>query len=113
MAYRPERTSHGRQSLEEHGIATEWSEVLSDHLAQALRTPLDAEGRLRLDRITPRQRINELEFHYPIAALRVMDLIELIEPWDLEACQALAGWEEGACGYMKGFIDSVFETEGR
>ncbi|CAN5867371.1 exodeoxyribonuclease V subunit beta [soil metagenome] len=114
MAYRPEDlTALVRQSLEEHGIATEWSEVLSDHLAQALRTPLDVEGRLRLDRITPRQRINELEFHYPIAELRVMDLIELIEPWDLEACQALAGWGEGACGYMKGFIDLVFETEGR
>ena len=39
--------------------------------------------------------------------------MDLIEPWDPEACQALAGWEEGACGYMKGFIDLVFETEGR
>ncbi|MFH0352034.1 MAG: exodeoxyribonuclease V subunit beta [Chromatiales bacterium] len=116
-AYRPEDlTAMVRQSLKEHGIATEWSEVLSGHLAQALRTPLDVEGRLRLDRITPRQRINELEFHYPIAELRpevLMDLIKLIEPWDPEACQALAGWGEGACGYMKGFIDLVFETEGR
>ncbi|MDQ3566214.1 MAG: PD-(D/E)XK nuclease family protein, partial [Pseudomonadota bacterium] len=115
--YRPEDlTALVRQSLKEYGIAPEWSEVLSGHLAQALRTPLDAEGSLRLDRITPRQRISELEFHYPIAELRpevLMYLIELIEPWDPEACQALAGWGEGACGYMKGFIDLVFETEGR
>ncbi|CAN5701004.1 exodeoxyribonuclease V subunit beta [soil metagenome] len=113
--YRPEDlTALVRQSLAEHGIATEWSEVLSGHLAQALRTPLDAGGRLRLDRIAPRQRINELEFHYPIAELRPEVLRDLIEPWDPEACQALAGWGgEGACGYMKGFIDLVFETEGR
>ena len=87
-----------RQSLEEHGIATEWSEALSRHLAQVLRATLDAEGRLRLDRITPRQRINELEFHYPIAELKpevLMDLMERIEPWDAEACQALAGWGRG------------------
>ncbi len=115
MAYRPEDlTALIRQSLKEHGIAPEWSGVLSGHLAQALRTPLDAEGRLRLDRIAPRQRINELEFHYPIAELRPEVLRDLIEPWDPEACQALAGWGgEGACGYMKGFVDLVFETEGR
>ena len=95
MACRPEDlTALVRQSLEEHGIATEWSEVLSRHLAQVLRATLDAEGRLRLDRITPRQRINELEFHYPIAELRPEVLMYLIriEPWDPEACQALAGW---------------------
>ncbi|MGH8469041.1 MAG: exodeoxyribonuclease V subunit beta [Gammaproteobacteria bacterium] len=113
MAYRPEDlTALVRQSLEEHGIAPEWSEVLSGHLAQALRTPLDAEGRLRLDRIAPRQRINELEFHYPIVELRPEVLMDVIEPWDPEACQAPAGGE-GTCGYMRGFIDLVFETEGR
>ena len=115
MAYRPEDlTAFVRQSLEEYGIATEWSEVLSGHLTQALRAPLDAEGRLRLNRITPRQRINELEFHYPIAELKPEVLMDLIAPWDPEACQALARWGgEGACGYMTGFIDLVFETEGR
>jgi exodeoxyribonuclease V beta subunit len=85
-------------------------------LQRVLATPLDASG-LRLQDIGSRQRLNELEFTYPLAWLRAETLRALLAR---HGCMAgpfrerLERLEFSPLhGYMKGFIDLVFEANGR
>ncbi len=103
--------------LQRHGLdATLWTETVVDWVQRVVTTPLNAQG-LVLATLTPEQRLHELEFTYPVASLRAEALRELL---------AQHGYAVGPLrerietlefsplhGYMKGFIDLVFEREGR
>jgi exodeoxyribonuclease V beta subunit len=66
-------------------------------VADALATPLDADRRLVLGRIAPESRIAELEFVFPVRV----------------GAKPLPGGLTAPEGFLKGFIDLVFEFEGR
>ncbi|MCB1793160.1 MAG: exodeoxyribonuclease V subunit beta [Candidatus Competibacteraceae bacterium] len=105
------------RTLAGHGLdATEWTPVVADLARRVLATPLNSAG-LRLATVTPDRRLNEMEFTYPLAKLRAdtlrrvlkrhgyavgpfRDMIETLEFSPLR-------------GYMKGFIDLVFEADGQ
>lgn len=78
-----------------------------------LSTPLNADGSLRLNQITNGQRINELEFCFPLQRVHPKSLAEAVAPeQDPELCDALGAMQLHAPhGYMKGFIDLVFSHE--
>lgn len=113
-AYLESRVS---RKLESHGLdAAQWTPVVVALLQRVLATPLDASG-LRLQDIGSRQRLNELEFTYPLAWLRAETLRALLAR---HGCMAgpfrerLERLEFSPLhGYMKGFIDLVFEANGR
>ncbi len=97
-------------ALAEHGHAPEWQLVLVQWLQAILMTPLDAAGALRLQVIDSARRLSELAFYFPITALDIRQLMQILsrhghpQP-DLPNRQL--------AGMMKGYIDLVFEHEGR
>jgi exodeoxyribonuclease V beta subunit len=105
------------RTLTGHGLdAAEWTPVVADLIERVLATPLDEKG-LRLATVAPDRRLNELEFAYPLGHLRADGLRRVL---------ARHGYAVGPFremidhlefsplrGYMKGFIDLVFEAGGR
>ena len=106
-----------RRLLTGYGLDAEvWTAGVADWVGRVVATPLNQNG-LKLAAVTPERRIDELEFTYPVARLRAEDLRELL---------ARHGYATGPFrervetlefsplrGYMRGFIDLVFEAEGR
>lgn len=94
-----------------------WARALATAVARTLDTPLDMGGRLRLRLLDRSARLHEVEFTYPVArfdaaGLRARCLAhgfgspvirEAVERFEARALH----------GYMRGFIDLVFEREGR
>lgn len=106
-----------RKTLTSHGLDAEiWTPTVADWVERVLATPLDGNG-LQLGTVTLDRRINEMEFYYPIANLRVEALRRLLERYGY----AVDPFREmidrlqfsPLRGYMKGFIDLVFEADGR
>jgi exodeoxyribonuclease V beta subunit len=104
--------------LREHGFGNEWVTAVSDMVERVLACPLDATGRLHLADISADRRLTELEFYYPIAHLDPRGLRGLLRrhgrslpaPWR-ESIETLTF--APTQGFMKGFIDLVFEHGGR
>ncbi|HAS50454.1 MAG TPA: hypothetical protein DCS21_01350 [Gammaproteobacteria bacterium] len=105
------------KTLTSHGLDAEiWTPTVADWVERVLATPLDGNG-LQLGTVTLDRRINEMEFYYPIANLRVEALRRLLERYGY----AVDPFREmidrlqfsPLRGYMKGFIDLVFEADGR
>ncbi len=106
-----------QRALAGHGFdAAEWTPTVADWVERVLATPLDESG-LRLGAITSAQRINELEFTYPLAPLRADTLRRVLEQHGLSLGpfrEMLERLEFNPVrGYMKGFMDLVFEANGR
>ena len=70
------------------------------------------------DAISREQRVDEMAFYYPMAGLHGRSLGGLVERHGFGDSQLIAdsirrlGFQAGA-GFMHGFIDLVFESEGR
>ncbi|WP_309544711.1 PD-(D/E)XK nuclease family protein [Alkalilimnicola ehrlichii] len=107
-----------RETLLRHGFEAEREPVVATMLAGVRNTALDDEGRIRLRQIERHQRLDELEFYYPLAGLRAEMLRRLLDEFGFGTEWGLPeriGRLEFAVrrGYMKGFIDLIFEQEGR
>ncbi|MDD9824926.1 MAG: exodeoxyribonuclease V subunit beta [Gammaproteobacteria bacterium] len=103
-------------ALAEYGYAARWAPVVGAAVKRVLATPL-APG-LRLRGIPRQRRLDELEFYYPLPELAADGLRELLlahgmgdAPAMREALGRLRF--ERVRGYMKGYIDLVFEADGR
>jgi len=120
-AAKPERlTELSEQTLLEHGFDTTWLPIIVAMLENALHAPLNTNG-LRLADVANGQRLNELEFYYPLANLSTAGLRQVLAPYlsrfgptattlreELDALEFAP-----TRGYMKGFIDLVFEAGGQ
>lgn len=109
----PEVLTHTvRTQLARHGYDAEWQGVIERMVADVLDTPLDGDT-LALRRVSADRRLVELEFHYAMARLTPERLNTLLP--------GLGGFEadtprlrfQPVAGVMRGFIDLVFEHEGR
>lgn len=102
--------------LPQFGLDEQWTEVVSVWLQAILQTPLDAESEMRLCDLPAKQRINEMAFYFPVACLNVAGLKSLLQRTPQNSVwQKLANdlhFQE-LTGFMKGFIDLVFEYQGR
>lgn len=106
--------------LEAHGYESFWADPLGDMVRKVLEAPLEpGPGGLSLSRVAPAERLNELEFYFPLRRLSENDLRELFGrclgtspaaefPPMTERLQ-LKPLE----GFVKGFIDLVFRFEDR
>lgn len=91
--------------LEEDGFEAEWQPVLMDMLRASLNTPLPGSG-ARLITKGRQETRDELEFYFSFSQADADDLV------------ALMGGKMPSCrgenpGFMIGFIDLLFEHEGR
>ncbi len=91
----------------------DWSGVICTLINRVLDTPLDAESGLRLRELTPTDRLNELEFHFPLQALTPARLLDLLadEPDYADSARGLNF--EPLAGLMRGFIDLIIRHQGR
>jgi exodeoxyribonuclease V beta subunit len=82
--------------------------MLAGMLEDVLATPLP--GGITLGAVTPARRLVELEFNLPARELRAGSLMALLSRHGYPAPALTFGTLDG---YLKGFIDLVFEHEGR
>ncbi len=106
-------------ALARHGLAQTWADAAETLLDNTLHTPLTpvAAG-FCLAHVAKSQRLDELEFYFPVAKLRVQALQRVLHDY------LPAAWEEihaaidklrfaELTGYMKGFIDLIFFAHGQ
>lgn len=107
------------QVMRARGADLAHAERLSEGLAQALNTPLDASG-LTLSGVRPEARIAELEFLFPVnATLTPRLLARCFRTHGAPSCDPNYARRldqlsfEDLRGQLRGFIDLVFEHQGR
>jgi exodeoxyribonuclease V beta subunit len=101
-----------QRRLEQAGFDADWRPVVCAWITAVLDTPLD--GALTLRAVDSARRFVEMEFHYPLAALHAAALNAILR----QAASRGGGVQQSVDfaavgGFMKGFIDLVFEHRGR
>lgn len=107
------------KKLQTYGYASEWQPAVSDMLQRVRTVSLPgSEERFSLSDIGMRDRLNELEFYFPLRHLTPASLRAVFQnaatdlPHDLQTrIQSLTFTP--LKGFMKGFIDLVFQHKGR
>ena len=89
----------------------DWQEVLLDWLADILATPLYAG--LSLGQLSAQQCLKEMEFFLPVAGFNARELDQIARQYDPVSLRAPAIQERSLKGMLKGFIDLLFEHEGK
>ena len=114
---RSELDAVAEQCLASYGIDGVWREPLVEWMGRVVATPLDPAGWALRD--LPRsRRVHELEFHYPVLGLEAQGLAERLRrlggPELSAAAQRLGalGFSLSA-GFLRGFVDLIFEQDGR
>jgi exodeoxyribonuclease V beta subunit len=105
------------EQLRLHGIEDRWIAVLEQLVRNLVATPLNPQG-LTLSQVTGGQRINEMGFHFPVHGLEPRQIKRLGEHHRFsqvpQLTEGLGGVASGRLdGFIKGFIDLVFEWRGR
>jgi len=88
-----------------------FDEVVCDTLEKVLRVPLGEDG-FTLSEVPRASRLSELEFTFPITALTTAHLRKAFQTEELPLAIDRLQFAP-ANGFMKGFIDLVFEHAGR
>ncbi|ENM3734099.1 exodeoxyribonuclease V subunit beta [Vibrio cholerae] len=98
--------------MESEQIESEWLPVLQHLVDTVLSTPLDGKA-LRLQQIMAAQRLTELEFLLPIEVLDAPTLNRITQRHDPLSAHAGDLGFHAVQGMLKGFIDLVFQYQGR
>ena len=101
-----------RELMAQEQLEPEWFEVLSLMIDHVMSTPLDGK-KLTLATIEPSQRLVEMEFLLPIELLNAPQLNRVISRYDSLSAHASQLEFMPVQGMLKGFIDLVFEYQGR
>ncbi|MCW8891041.1 MAG: UvrD-helicase domain-containing protein, partial [Sedimenticola sp.] len=106
------------QQLTGYGIDTCWQTVVCQWMHDVLDTELETGSELRLKQLERAQCLVELEFNYPIHHLKANELSAILLEHGVNSTeemeQAIKRLSFRECrGYLKGFIDLIFEFEGR
>ena len=100
-------------ALLHYGIEPRWAELVSEWLHDVLNTPLDADGVMTLAGVGENALRREIEFYYPVRTHDRRTLGALLESFGFDRGGSSAGFDITTEGYLKGYIDLVFEFEGR
>ena len=115
------------QALRQFGLASagptgpSWNDLLYQMVGRVLRTPiLPADPGFSLDRLTRERTISEMGFYYPIGRLTPARIRSALRRFAGDDERRLVFADSGERlefrplhGYMRGFIDLVFEHDGR
>jgi len=104
------------RTLLQYGFDEKWVPVACQWLSEVLDTPLNDMG-LSLGQLQHQQRLDELSFYFPIANLSVDRLKAALLPVlseDSPLREVIQRLNFSALsGFMKGFVDLVFEDNGQ
>jgi exodeoxyribonuclease V beta subunit len=100
-------------ALEQQGLSLQWQDGLVRWISELLDTPLDADQGFCLRQLPAQRRLVELGFHFPLQQLQARALNALLRRSRGPGRAAPALDFVQLSGMMKGFIDLVFEHEGR
>ncbi|MEZ5535775.1 MAG: exodeoxyribonuclease V subunit beta [Thiolinea sp.] len=107
------------RSLQEQGYEAYWYEAAETLLQNTVHSRLLEDKTLTLAGVSKEERLDELEFYFPVANLQMANLKQILsiglpdgEGWDVirEAVQRLSF--NDLRGFMKGFVDLVFRADG-
>jgi len=105
------------QLLLQYGFDPVWTEAVCKWLCEVVTTPFAAGNSLCLATLTPSHRIDEMAFYFPVTHLNVSSLKKQLKPYLVEnsvLSQVINRSDfYDLSGFMKGFIDLIFEHEGR
>jgi exodeoxyribonuclease V beta subunit len=106
-----------KKELTQYGYDHSWTEIVCDMLEKVLRVPLDQKrGDFTFSRIRSEDRLNELQFYFPLKSLASDTVGRIMGRGDLyrgapERIERLKF--SPLRGFMRGFMDMVFRFEGR
>ncbi|HDM8220920.1 TPA: exodeoxyribonuclease V subunit beta [Vibrio campbellii] len=98
--------------MESEQLDEEWLPILQQLIDTVLATPLDSKA-LLLNQKGPTQRLVEMEFLLPIEVLSAPALNRVIQRHDPLSAKAGDLGFQTVQGMLKGFIDLVFEHQGK
>ncbi|NIY87024.1 exodeoxyribonuclease V subunit beta [Vibrio campbellii] len=98
--------------MESEQLDEEWLPILQHLIDTVLATPLDSKA-LLLNQKGPAQRLVEMEFLLPIEVLSAPALNRVIQRHDPLSAKAGDLGFQTVQGMLKGFIDLVFEHQGK
>ncbi len=109
------------EHLQRYRFEEEWSETITDMVQKVLSSPLDPRRnrQLTLSRVKPSDRLNELEFYFPLRIISPPLIRTLFLNYGAADMPDNVPDRIGSLGfsrmkgYMKGFIDLVFQYDGR
>ncbi len=110
------------RSLQESGFDLSWAPAAQALLQRALDTPLlpaaPPRAALTLADIPKTQRLDEMEFYFPVRHLKVRLLQKILlhylpDDWEAIRAAVMQLTFNDLQGYMKGFIDLVFQANGQ
>ena len=113
----PSRLDLVGEKLVQYGYDRSWLEVICDMVDKVLRVPLDPERQdFCLSRVRMEDRLNELEFYFPLKSLAPETVGRILARGSLrqevpEKTERLSF--SPLRGFMKGFMDMVFRFEDR
>jgi len=100
--------------LAQHGFAANWQEAVMTMVGNVLATPLLPERpELVLRTVTRKQRLSELEFCFPLAAVSSGRVKEILRGQGFAESAASCLEFSVGHGFLKGFIDLVFTHDQR
>ncbi len=101
------------ETLEKFGYPRPWQEGIGRMLQNLVQTKLPAgDGKaFCLSQIAPAQCLRELEFYFPLQSLSPAKLLSVLESEKARERRTLHF--PPVQGFLKGFIDMLFEYEGR
>ena len=113
------------KKLQEYGFEAKWGETIGGMMQKVISLPLEYETGvgLNLSAIPHEERLNELEFYFPLQPISSERLREIFAPYgsllraeerqsDIYSCYERLHFNP-VKGFMKGFIDMVFRFESR
>lgn len=108
------------EKLRAHGFGIRWQAPISTMLQKVLAAPLTSDPvPLTLSGVKPQDRINEMEFYFPLNPITPQKLKKIFE--DHRDADILANFPRRieklsfslAKGFMKGYIDLIIHAKGR
>lgn len=101
------------KGIEQYGFDEKWHETVVDWLTSILATPLNTQTDLLLRNIPDHKRLVELEFHFPLMEMEASAINAILARSRGEGRQSPALEFFTISGMMKGYIDLIFEHDGR
>jgi exodeoxyribonuclease V beta subunit len=109
-----ESVEYVRQKLQQYGYGAEWTDIIMGMLEHVVTTPLvGGNPSFVLSRVQSRQRLPELEFYFPLKKTDHPSLQRVLAEHGVDARVGKKLNFQKVEGFLKGYIDLVFEYEGR
>ncbi len=106
--------------LQQYGFESDWHDTVCRTIRKVVSLSLRPDfPQLKLANVRPQSRLNEMEFYFPLNSINPDMLTKIFQ--DHGRSEILAGFPDRlkkltfapAAGFMKGYIDLVFEFRGR